>query len=1016
MKHLRLLVALCCGLGLTTFADVTLTGDTSEPNNSTFVPGEEVLLKFRILGLPSDTKEVLTVDVVDDQGRVVKDYSFPLVAASNEYSRVRYSDDMGNSNFLWKVDVRVPTNRLGFFQAFAKLSSGETLPSVSSRPAGYLTYAIVPDPFERKKYPARETFFGLMGAFEPGLLGASWTVRSYQEWTWAWFEPDHPGQFEEKVKAAEAEAKASGGSFPPRFEENSWFNSAGKGGSIPAYRYMYIGTAPHWAANSQTRCHLTATLTAEGEPAFREFCLKLGRYMSAACSNEPVHYYQVTAEPEIPWGFKGSLDDLVRIYQIAYPALHEADPAAVVGGPAIGIMANDEVRGLLQRGLGQYIDVLDFHPYMGGDVQPIDVDLVGRIREFKAMVAQYAGKDLLYSGTESGYNKAGDTREDWLKKAWSDIHHNLILMGEGFWFNTSFHGADMTRKPGENTWGYYFNLDPDRDFGICKGSPKPVAPAYAALSFLLEGHKTAGPIEWLGHGTCGYAYERSNDVILALWAYEPREVSVPVGVKQVQVYDWMGNADSVTCPDGVVKLSLSREPQYIKGVSPALWGKNGKGKPLTLKPGKTRVIPGESVTIVCQLSGTLTKPISGQLVFAPAEGLGVERTSNSVTLKIDSRMEKSFSFTVPHTTKPGIYPLSFKLLDGSTPMAGAGLTLRVDPAISIDRVAPAVGKAGCGLSVSLTAAKQRAAKGKITVTSTDGALPTRELPFVLKPGQQHAFDLTWGEPLSGILHAALNIEAKTDDGAAATMDFSFDMIAAQHVRKALTMDGDLTDWADVPPLVLSGENAILTGKDRWKGPDDLSAAVRLAWDAKALYIACDVTDDTHWQRIMELGLSADDGVKVGINLDPQNASVKGSENVESGVLRRWHEFCVGARFDGKPWLRAGRAASYDPRFAPTGSYSQAELAHSVVRAGTHTHYEMAIPWSLLNREKPPVQGDTIGLALAVGDRDVDPGNEGDTWENYSALGLFGGVHNGRDIAKYGWVVLSGSRRTVPPGN
>ncbi|MFA7174269.1 MAG: hypothetical protein WC340_12835 [Kiritimatiellia bacterium] len=48
------------------------------------------------------------------------------------------------------------------------------------------------------------------------------------------------------------------------------------------------------------------------------FAIRKQRKLALPC-------YQITVEPEISWGFKGTVDDLLRIYQIAYPALHEAD-------------------------------------------------------------------------------------------------------------------------------------------------------------------------------------------------------------------------------------------------------------------------------------------------------------------------------------------------------------------------------------------------------------------------------------------------------------------------------------------------------------------------------------------------------------------------------------------------------------------------------------------------------------------------------------------------------------------
>lgn len=980
-------------------ADVVLTGDTSEPAHSTFVPGQEFVLKFRISGLAPDTEEQLAVRIVDEMERPVLEVELPLVVGSNAGGRIRYEDEK------WKVDILAPTNRLGFFQAFARLSSGEELPAIASRPAGYLTYAIVPSPSERVHYPARETFFGMMGAFQPALLGSSWNVRSYQVYNWGWFEPDRPGQFDETVEKNVAAMKTGGNGFPPGFEESYWFNAGGKAGSIPAYFYLFIGAPPSWAADNRTRTHLTATLTPDGEKAYREFCLKLGHLMAASFSNQPTHYYQVTAEPEYPWGFKGSPDDLMKIYEIAYTALHEADPMAVVGGPAIGILGSDQIRDLLQRGFGRYIDVLDFHPYMGGDVQPIDIDLVGRIREFKAMLAEYCDKPLLLAGTESGYNAAGDNKEMWLKKAWSDVHHNLILLGEGFWFNTSFHGADMTRKPGENTWGYYFNLDPERDFGIQKGSPKPVVPAYAAMSFLLEGHTTAGSIDWLGEDTCGYAYERSNDVVLAIWSYQPHEVTLPAGVSRVRVYDWMGNAKSVACPEGLLTLPLTREPTYVRDVAPAVWKKHGKGRPLAVTAVKTRCLPGDTLTVPCKVVHLRKKPLTGELRFIAPQGLGVSNQTRSVSLRKGGRVELNFPVTIPPSAAPGMYPLAFRLHDGETPLAGDGFLLKVEPAISIDRVIPATGGKGAGLAVTLSAPERRGTKGKLSVEMGTTGTAIKELPFVLKPGEARTQRIMLDEAPGQTVKASYRVKASTSAGAVASKEIAFEMLTVDFMKKAPVIDGSFSDWEGGTAMGL-GEANLVQGAERWKGKEDLSAWVRLGWDEGGLYLACEVMDDTHWQRVGDLALDLDDGLKLGINIDPENAAAKGSQNVESGVMRRWHDFTFGMRQDKNPWIRAGRSASYDTRFAPTGELGQAELSHAIVRDGGVTRYEAAIPWALLNREKEPVAGDAVGVALVVGDRDIDPGNEGDTWQNYSVMGLFNGLHLARDFTGYGWAVLS----------
>lgn len=557
-------------------AQVVLTGDTAEPRHSLFLADQEIVLNFRVHGLPRETDEVLEVRVSDIASQVVYERRVPLTVGRGEFATIGFKTGGGAEPSEWLIALPIPYQRLGYYQAHARLSGGATLPSVGSRPGGYLTYAIILDPSQRRSFPARETFFGMIGAFESALIGANWYVHNYNTFTWKSFEPDNPEQFFERVAQFEAEEQRGGWAAMPHFEGRHYYNLAGRSGHLPQYSILYFGTPPYWAADNTTRTHLTATLTRDGEEQFRQFCLKLGRYMAEKRANEALHYYQVTDEPDIPWGYKGSIESLVRLYEIAYPALHSVDPQAVVAGPGINLGAHKQLEEMLRCGFGRYVDVLDFHPYMGGDVLPEEFGLIDKIQTVKELVRRYVGRELPMTGTESGHNAQGDTMDIWLRKAWADVQHNLILLGEGFWLNVAFHGGDQSRKTNENTWGYFFNLDIERDYGIQKASPKPVVPAYATLSWLLEGHKSIGSLAWLGQGVVGYAYSRDGAVTLALWSRTPVEVKVPTGTERVQLYDWMGNVDERESPNGSLTLTTRRDPQYIRGVAAAHCGTSAR--------------------------------------------------------------------------------------------------------------------------------------------------------------------------------------------------------------------------------------------------------------------------------------------------------------------------------------------------------------------------------------------------------------------------------------------------------
>src|SRR5690606_16338415 len=116
-----------------------------------------------------------------------------------------------------------PHDRLGFYRVEAELSGaalsgggGVKLAKLGTRPAGYLTYAVVPDPAERKDFGETGSRFGMQGGFGPwgnrslALLGARWVLDGNFEWRRN--EPERAGQF------AEAMAKNPGkwGPVSPR--------------------------------------------------------------------------------------------------------------------------------------------------------------------------------------------------------------------------------------------------------------------------------------------------------------------------------------------------------------------------------------------------------------------------------------------------------------------------------------------------------------------------------------------------------------------------------------------------------------------------------------------------------------------------------------------------------------------------------------------------------------------------------------------------------------------------------
>ena len=537
-----------------TATDIMLSADTSHPDLSTFAPGEPVTLSFRVTGLkPNQDDLQLKLRIVDEMDRMLQEQALEIRA---------------DAEGQWTREVAASCEKQGFYRAFVELSNGLTLPKQGvSRRNGYLTYAVIPDPTERKLYGEKESFFGMMGPMGANVippLGVRWVIEpssiAVRKFGYAWgqMEPDHPGQFAQDLAAAHAEGKT----FPRRFYQH-WpqytVDGQPRGWQVYTLPSLFVGP-PEWAIIPGSRNFVTAGLKPEAEKQWRNYCIESARAYSECYPDRQEHIYQITWEPQ---AFKDD-ERLIRTYEIAYQALHEADPKAVVIGPTCSSSMGtlEWEKRLLGKGLGKYLDGYSVHPYLDWPNlrrTPEQNGLIEGIRALKAMVRKHTGKELPLFSTEQGFPTARDPSKE-LLQAWCHIRSNLILLGEGFRIHIAFHSYDFGAEPG---YGFFYNLG-TRLYNPDKVSPKPVVPAYAALTFLLEGHKSTGPIEGLGEKTWGYTYRGPADTIKALWSEKDRNVSVAVECKQVEVFDWMGNGTLVPTRSGRLEVMIGPNPIYVR--------------------------------------------------------------------------------------------------------------------------------------------------------------------------------------------------------------------------------------------------------------------------------------------------------------------------------------------------------------------------------------------------------------------------------------------------------------------
>jgi hypothetical protein len=475
------------------------------------------------------------------------------------------ADSAGKASATFEASA----SKFGYYRVEATLPNGTTLTGLGTRPAGFITYAVVPDPAKRVNYGDAGSRFGMQGGFSAAqgsvipYLGIRYVLDGPG---WGGLEPKDAGQF----AAARSASLAKGQVYPTKSPVTN--NVTYNGVAWPTYSVPLLTTAglPSWAfepGTVGTTCTAMGALNSDGVAGLPGFAQALAEDAAAQHPGQAARYYQITWEPESKWCFGGTPQQLVQFYQLSYAVIHKADPKAIVMGPTLFPEDATPLSQLWSAGLGKYVDAVSMHPYV--QWPPETNGLVSNIRTQMQMAKSAKGQSIPFVGTEHGYT-SGSIGE--LNEALGDVRATIILLGEGFKFDFAFYIADYWDKSSSasetsSTYGYYWNLDPKINYGTDKLGPKPVAPAFAAMTYLLDGVTTSGPQPNLSGTQMGYRFQRNGTTILALWDYKASSssISLPVPAESIQICSWMGNCSTTTNGGDSVKLSLGPSPTYVVG-------------------------------------------------------------------------------------------------------------------------------------------------------------------------------------------------------------------------------------------------------------------------------------------------------------------------------------------------------------------------------------------------------------------------------------------------------------------
>jgi len=179
---------------------------------------------------------------------------------------------------------------------------------------------------------------------------------------------------------------------------------------------------------------------------------------------------------------------------------------------------------------------------------------------------------------------------------------------------------------------------------------------------------------------------------------------------------------------------------------------------------------------------------------------------------------------------------------------------------------------------------------------------------------------------------------------------------AKKAVKPLKLDGDLGEWSDSSPIVLSGREMLKEGSV-WFGDKDVSGKVYIKWDNEYLYVAADVDDNMPFSNSRkDADIWNGDAIEVVIGLDneaPKERDYMSNQDYQIG-------FGSGDGGMNKPsiWI-------WKKRRSPKGGEITA------MRKVDPQGYilEAKVPWAELGGFSPKA-GIKLGFDVAIDDADV----------------------------------------------
>ncbi|MCL1910261.1 MAG: hypothetical protein FWG05_04930, partial [Kiritimatiellaeota bacterium] len=688
----------------------------------------------------------------------------------------------------------------------------------------------------------------------------------------------------------------------------------------------------------------------------------------------------------------------VRAYQIAYEALKSVKPDCFVVTTSVPALES-----FFEAGYHKYTDAYDYHSYGGPDGQRAG------IRAYREMAKKYGAEKPIWC-TELGLNSQGQTR---LAVAETVIKNFTAFFAEGganvSWFTIMYPDGDGTRRGTGSQAHDIFDTQYNRF------NPK----LDAIMNYVMINNITVKKFrDEVQHedGTGDYMFgdESTGDIFRVLWAEKPLATrGVKVGAADtVKLIRVDGSSTDLTPDNGVITLGISSEPVMLRysggGVLPPL-NKTHSPASFSLADAQTlSILKGGSRAI--KLTGNGIKAANFAAECPPRWKAAFTQSGADVICTITAPAEteaRSGRIMIRHNCSG---------VAAQRPSGELTLTLPIMSPIAAE-----------------TALTGRDADGQpgIRVIMTNNGAEPKNVNWTVELLNQWPLDggvFNFAKPaaMTAYLKGETEGQATLDAGATRALDIRVADSSLQTLYKIRTTVIDdagrrtvserlaggfavaknvgrvsrpvpfnvdnfppATFWSTCPPEVINTAEAVLRfggqhAAASWRGPEDLSAEWRCAWDDDYFYMLVDVTDDVFSAPHANGAIWNQDGLQFLFDPTRTSSEKAGKYDISVGL---------GKNIGPQAWVNLTAHPSI-----PEGDASAAfriSITDWPAGGAGGKRYKVAIPWTHLAPFKPS-PGANLGMGLILNEDD------GDGRVGFS--GWFSGPHN-KNLDDVGDLVL-----------